>query len=61
MLARIHAALSDQVRLTMVDISTLGDASPAELVQAVDLPTNLVAHHVTVHIETGLVTSGGVR
>ena len=54
--ARIHAALSDPARLTMVDILTLGDASPGELAQALELPTNLVAHHIKVLIETGLVT-----
>ena len=54
--ARIHAALSDPARLTMVDILTLGDASPGELAQALELPTNLVAHHVKVLVENGLVT-----
>ena len=54
--ARIHAALSDAARLTMVDMLALGDASPGELAQALQLPTNLVAHHVKVLIETGLVT-----
>ena len=37
--ARIHAALGDPARLTMVDILTLGDASPGELAQALELPT----------------------
>jgi protein-tyrosine-phosphatase len=54
--ARIHAALGDPARLTMVDMLTLGDASSGELAQALELPTNLVAHHVKVLIETGLVT-----
>ncbi len=54
--ARIHAALSDAARLTMVDMLALGDASPGELAQALQLPTNLVAHHVKVLIGTGLVT-----
>jgi protein-tyrosine-phosphatase/DNA-binding MarR family transcriptional regulator len=53
--ARIHAALGDPARLTMVDILTLGDASSGELAQALALPTNLVAHHVKVLIDTGLV------
>ena len=54
--ARIHSALSDPARLAMVDILTLGDSSSGELAQALRLPTNLVAHHVKVLIETGLVT-----
>jgi len=54
--ARIHSALSDPARLAMVDILTFGDSSSGELAQALRLPTNLVAHHVKVLIDTGLVT-----
>jgi protein-tyrosine-phosphatase/DNA-binding HxlR family transcriptional regulator len=54
--ARVHAALGDPARLAIVDTLTLGDASPGEIAQALDMPTNLVAHHVNVLIDTGLVT-----
>ncbi len=54
--ARVHAALSDPARLSMVDTLTLGDASPGELAQALELQTNLVAHHVKVLVNAGLVT-----
>lgn len=54
--ARVHAALGDPARLSIVDALTLGDASPGEIAQALDMPTNLVAHHVNVLIGTGLVT-----
>jgi protein-tyrosine-phosphatase len=53
--ARIHAALGDPARLAIVDTLTLGDASPGEIARALDLPTNLVAHHVKVLDEAGLL------
>ncbi|WP_244161998.1 ArsR/SmtB family transcription factor [Micromonospora eburnea] len=56
--ARIHAALGDPARLAIVDALTLGDASPGEIAQTLDLPTNLVAHHVKVLTDAELVTKG---
>ncbi|RZU53319.1 protein-tyrosine-phosphatase [Krasilnikovia cinnamomea] len=53
--ARIHAALGDPVRLAIVDALCLGDASPGEIARDLGLPTNLVAHHVNVLAEAGLV------
>ncbi len=53
--ARVHAALGDPARLAIVDALTLGDASPGEIGQALDMPTNLVAHHVKVLQEAGLI------
>jgi protein-tyrosine-phosphatase len=54
--ARIHAALGDPARLAIVDALTLGDASPGEIAHDLDMPTNLVAHHVKVLTEAGLVS-----
>ncbi|GAA0495862.1 putative regulatory protein, ArsR family [Paractinoplanes deccanensis] len=54
--ARIHAALGDPARLAIVDILSLGDASPGEIGAELGMPTNLVAHHVKVLQEAGLVT-----
>lgn len=54
--ARVHAALGDPSRLAIVDALTLGDASPGEIARTLDLPTNLVAHHVKVLTDAGLVT-----
>ncbi|MEV0134320.1 helix-turn-helix domain-containing protein [Dactylosporangium sp. NPDC050688] len=54
--ARVHAALGDPARLAIVDTLTLGDASPGEIARALDLPTNLVAHHVNVLHDAGLLT-----
>lgn len=56
--ARIHAALGDTARLAIVDALTLGDASPGEIARDLGMPTNLVAHHVKVLTEAGLVGRG---
>jgi protein-tyrosine-phosphatase/DNA-binding HxlR family transcriptional regulator len=53
--ARVHAALGDPARLAIVDALTLGDASPGEIGADLRLPTNLVAHHVKVLQDAGLV------
>jgi protein-tyrosine-phosphatase len=52
---RIHAALADPTRLTIVDGLMLGDASPSEVAHQLGLPTNLVAHHINVLVEAGVV------
>ncbi len=57
--ARRYAALGEPARLAMVDMLCLGDVSPGEFAARLELPTNLVAHHVAVLIEAGLV--GRVR
>jgi len=56
MRARVHAALGDPARLAIVDALVLGDASPGEVGQQLAMPTNLVAHHVKVLQDAGLVT-----
>ncbi|MEV0605935.1 helix-turn-helix domain-containing protein [Polymorphospora rubra] len=56
--ARIHAALGDPARLAIVDTLTLGDASPGEIAHTLEMPTNLVAHHVKVLADAGLVVRG---
>lgn len=53
--ARVYAALGDPARLAIVDTLTLGDASPGEIARSLELPTNLVAHHVNVLHEVGLL------
>jgi protein-tyrosine-phosphatase len=54
--ARIHAALGDPARLAIVDALILGDASPGEIAAGLTMPTNLVAHHVKVLQDAGLLT-----
>jgi protein-tyrosine-phosphatase/DNA-binding HxlR family transcriptional regulator len=53
--ARVHAALGDPARLAIVDMLLLGDASPGEVGQALTMPTNLIAHHLKVLRDTGLI------
>jgi protein-tyrosine-phosphatase/DNA-binding transcriptional ArsR family regulator len=53
--ARIHAALGDPARLAIVDTLVAGDAAPGELGAVLEMPTNLVAHHLKVLEHAGLV------
>ena len=53
--ARMHAALGEPVRLAIVDHLSLGDVSPGELGRVVNLQTNLLAHHLRVLDEAGLI------
>lgn len=53
--ARVHAALGDPARLAIVDALTLGDRSPGEIAQDLAMPTNLVAHHLKVLQDAGLI------
>lgn len=50
-----HAALGDASRLRIVDLLTLGDLSPKEIGVTLDLPSNLVAHHLGVLESVGMV------
>jgi ArsR family transcriptional regulator, arsenate/arsenite/antimonite-responsive transcriptional repressor / arsenate reductase (thioredoxin) len=53
--ARMHAALGEPVRLSIVDQLVLGDASPGELGEVVGLATNLLAFHLKVLEDAGLI------
>lgn len=50
-----HAALADVARLAVVDALELGDRSPSELQSMLRVPSNLLAHHLKVLEEAGLV------
>jgi len=54
--AQQHAALSDVSRLAIVDALVLTDLSPGEVGRLLGAPSNLVAHHLRVLREAGLVT-----
>lgn len=54
--AKVHAALSEPPRLAVVDALSLGDASPSEIQALLELPSNLLAHHLKVLEDAGLVT-----
>ena len=60
-----HAALGDPVRLAIVDELTVSDCSPVELRLAFGLPSNLLAHHLDVLEQVGLIyrsnSSGDAR
>jgi len=53
--AALHAALSDPGRLAVVDLLSRGDASPSELADALSIASNLLAHHINVLVDNGLV------
>lgn len=57
-----HAALGDATRLAIVDHLMLSDRSPQELQRLLGVPSNLLAHHLDVLADVGLVErlrSGG--
>lgn len=56
--ARIRAALGEPARLAVVDALVVVDASPGEVGEALGLATNLVAHHVKVLAEAGIIVRG---
>ncbi len=51
----MHAALADVTRLQIVDALGAGDVSPSELGAMLAMPSNLIAHHLRVLEQAGLV------
>jgi protein-tyrosine-phosphatase/DNA-binding HxlR family transcriptional regulator len=56
--AAVYAALGDPARLAVVDALLLGDRSPGELGEALGMPSNLLAHHLRLLEQTGVVERG---
>ena len=54
--AQRHAALGDPIRLAIVDELTGSDRSPVELRSLAGIESNLLAHHLDVLEQVGLVT-----
>jgi protein-tyrosine-phosphatase/DNA-binding HxlR family transcriptional regulator len=54
--AVIHAALADLARLQITDTLQAGDASPSELAALLGMPSNLLAHHLHVLEQAGIIT-----
>jgi protein-tyrosine-phosphatase/DNA-binding HxlR family transcriptional regulator len=54
--AAVHAALADPARLLITDALGAGDASPSELAALLGMPSNLLAHHLGVLEQAGLVS-----
>ena len=52
----MHAALADPARLHIIDTLGAGDASPSELAAMLAMPSNLLAHHLHVLEQAGLLT-----
>ncbi|HEX6450430.1 MAG TPA: AAA family ATPase [Trebonia sp.] len=53
--AALHGALADPARLRITDLLADGDASPSELAGMLAMPSNLLAHHLRVLENAGLV------
>ncbi|MFN8051523.1 MAG: helix-turn-helix domain-containing protein [Acidimicrobiales bacterium] len=54
--ARRHAALGDPGRLAIVDELSTSDRAPVELGDLLGIPSNLMAHHLVVLEEVGLIS-----
>jgi ArsR family transcriptional regulator, arsenate/arsenite/antimonite-responsive transcriptional repressor / arsenate reductase (thioredoxin) len=54
--AERHAALGDPLRLAIVDELFVSDRMPSELQALVELPSNLLAHHLDVLERVGLIS-----
>ena len=54
--AALHAALADPARLRITDALSDGDASPKELGAMLAMPSNLLAHHLRVLEQAGIIT-----
>lgn len=53
--AKMHAALSEPVRLGVAQLLLMTDCAPKDLAERFAIPTNLLAHHLGVMEEAGLV------
>jgi protein-tyrosine-phosphatase len=53
--AMVHAALADPARLRISDALTETDLSPSELAAMLAMPSNLVAHHLRVLEQAGII------
>lgn len=53
--AQVHAALGEPARLAIVDRLALGDASPSEISRELGVPSNLLAHHLKLLEQAGVV------
>lgn len=53
--ARAYAALGDTSRLAVIDLLARADLAPGELGARLDIPTNLMAHHLQILEQAGLI------
>lgn len=52
---RTFGALADATRLSIVDVLALGDHSPGDLAEVLQIGSNLLAHHLRVLEEAGVI------
>lgn len=55
-MARIHGVLADPHRLAVLHHVALGDHTPKQLAELLDVPMPLLSHHLNALAETGLIT-----
>lgn len=53
--SRAYAALGEESRLAIIDLLTHADLAPSELGARLNIPTNLMAHHLRILEEAGLI------
>ncbi len=53
--AAVYAALGDPLRLAVAEALVMGDRTPASLGSEFGVPSNLMAHHVAILVESGVV------
>lgn len=53
--AKAYAALGDESRLAIVELLAHADLAPSELGAELDVPTNLMAHHLQILEQAGLI------
>lgn len=53
--ANVHAALADPIRVALVDELALSDRTPTELGRVLEIPSNLMAHHLRILERRGIV------
>lgn len=53
--AQVYAALAEPARLAIVDLLLLGDASPSEIGHEIGMPGNLLAHHLKLLEQAGVI------
>ena len=54
--ARVHAVLADQHRLAVLHHVALGDRTPKQLAELLDIPMPLLSHHLNVLADARLVS-----
>ena len=53
--ANVHSALADPIRIAIVDELGTSDRTPTELGRSLGVPSNLMAHHLRILEERGIV------